>query len=135
MECQKIMYLLGNTSNQPSNFRKRNWVEINDNSRATYSTNSQIKFKISILKMSLCDYRDAYIHFKGTIAIPNTGTGVDPKNRGKKVIFKNCAPLTDCIHKMNNTQVDEAKDIDVVMPMYSLIEFSDNYSETSESLW
>ena len=121
MECQKIINLFGNTSNQTSNFRRRNWVEINDNSRATYSTNSQIKFKIPMLKLSLCDYSDTYIHFKGTIAIPNTGTGVDPKNRSKKVIFKKCAPLTDCIHEMNNTQVDEAKDIDVVMPMYSLI--------------
>ena len=53
----------------------------------------------------------------------------------KKVIFKNCAPFTDCISKINNTQVDNAKDIDIVMPMYNLIEYSDNYSKTSGSLW
>ena len=56
-------------------------------------------------------------------------------NTNKKVIFKNCAPFTDCISKINNTQVDNAKDIDIVMPMYNLIEYSDNYSKTSGSLW
>ena len=56
-------------------------------------------------------------------------------NANKKVIFKNCAPFTDCISKINNTQVDNAKDIDIVMPMYNLIEYSDNYSKTSGSLW
>ena len=56
-------------------------------------------------------------------------------NANKKVIFKNCAPFTDCISKINNTQVDHTKDIDVVMPMYNLIEYSENYSKTSGSLW
>ena len=53
----------------------------------------------------------------------------------KKVIFKNCALFTDCISKINNTQADNAKDIDIVMPMYNVIEYSDNYSKTSGSLW
>ena len=53
----------------------------------------------------------------------------------KKIIFKNCAPFTNCISEINNTQVDNAKDIDIVMPMYNLIEYSDNYAKTSESLW
>ena len=89
-----------------------------------------------MLKSSLCDYSDAYILFKGTIAVNNTDAeDTDANNTNKKVAFKNCAPFTNCISKINNTQVDNAKDIDTVMPVYSLIEYSDNYSKTSESLW
>ena len=74
MEYQKIGNLLGNTSNQPSKFRTRNWVEINDESRGTYTSND-IKFKTTMLRSNLCDYADAYILVKGTITI--TGTGDD----------------------------------------------------------
>ena len=89
-----------------------------------------------MLRSSLCDYSDAYILAKGNISVNNTAAaGVDANNTGKKVIFKNCAPFTDCISKINNTQVDNAKDIDIVMPMYNLTEYSDNYSKTSGSLW
>ena len=88
-----------------------------------------------MLKSSLCDYSDAYILVKGTITVNNTGTAAAPNNRNKKVIFKNCAPFTNCISEINNTQVDNAKDIDIVMLMYNLIEYSDNYSKTSGSLW
>ena len=91
-----------------------------------------------MLRSSLCDYGDAYILVKGKITI--TGAGADAAarqadERDKGVIFKNCAPFTNCISKINNTQVDNAKDIDIVMPMYNLIEYSDNYSERSGSLW
>ena len=128
--------MLDNTSYQPSRFRTKNWVEINDESRGTCNTNSQIKFKTTMLKSSLCDYSDAYILVKGPITVPNTAAAdADTNNADKKVIFKNCAPLIDCISKINNTQVDNAKDIDIVMPMYNLIEYSDNYSKTSGSLW
>ena len=65
----------------------------------------------------------------------NKGGAAAPHNRNKKVIFKNCDPFTECISEINNTQVDNAKDIDVVMPIYDLIEHSDNYSKTSGSLW
>ena len=88
-----------------------------------------------MLKSSLCDYSDAYTLVKGTITVNNTGTAATPTNRNKKVIFKNCAPFTNCISEISNTQRDNAKDIDKVMPMYNLIEYSDNYSKTSESLW
>ena len=89
-----------------------------------------------MLKSSLCDYSDAYILVKGTIAVNDTSAeGAAANNANKKVIFKNCAPLTNCISEINNTQVDNAKDIDIVMPMYNLIEYSDNYSKTSGSLW
>ena len=73
---------------------------------------------------------------KGNISVYSTAAAPPAaNNRNKKVIFKNCAPFTDCISKINNTQVDNAKDIDIVMPMYNLIEYSDNYSKTSGSLW
>ena len=117
-------------------FRTRNWVEINDESRGTYNVNSHIKFKTTMLKSSLCDYSDAYILAKGTITVNNTAAAdADANNTNKKVIFKNGAPFTNCINEINNTQIDNAKDIDIVMPMYSLIKYSDNYSKTSGSLW
>ena len=128
MEYQKIINLLDNTSNQPSKFRTRNWVEINDESRGTYNNNSQIKFKTITLKSSLCDYSDAYILVEGTITVNNTAAAdADANNTNKKVIFKNCAPCINWISEINNTQVDNAKNIDIVMPMYNLIEYSDNY--------
>ena len=133
MEYQKIANLIDDTSNQPSKFRTRNWVEINDESRGAYNVNSQIKFKTTMLKSSLCDYSDAYILVKGTISVNNTAA---VNNTNKKVIFKNCAPFTNCISEINNTQIDNAKDIDIVTtPMYNLIEYSDNYAKTSGSLW
>ena len=135
MKYQKIANLLSNASNQPSKFRAKNWVEIIDESRATYAVKKQIKFKTSMLRSSLCYYRDAYIFVKGNIAVNNTTTeGAAANNTNKKVIFKNCAPFTDCTSKINNTQVDNAKDIDIVMPMYNLIEYSNNYSKTYGSL-
>ena len=136
MEYQKIANLIDDyASNQPSKFRTRNWVEINDESRGAYNVNSQIKFKTTMLKSSLCDYSDAYILVKGTISINNTAAQGAAANNNKKVIFKNCAPFTNCINEINNTQIDNAKDIDIVMPMYNLIEYSDNYAKTTGSLW
>ena len=115
MEYQKIANLLDdNKSNQPSKFRTKNWVEINDESRGTYNVNSQIKFKTTMLKSNLCDYSDPYILVKGTITI--TGAGADAAarqadERDKEVVFKNCAPFTNCISEINNTQVDNANRI------------------------
>ena len=98
--------------------------------------NRQINFKASMLRSILCDYSDAYILVKGNISVNNTAAaGADANNAAKKVIFKNCAPFTNCISKINNTQIDNAEYIDIVMPMYNLIEYSDNYSKTSGSLW
>ena len=137
MEYQKIANLIDdNTLNQPSKFRTRNWIEINDESRGAYNVNSQIKFTTTMLKSTLCDYGDAYILVKGTITVNNTAAaGAAANNTNKKVIFKNCAPFTNCISEINNTQIDHAKDIDIVMPMYNLIEYSDNYAKTTGSLW
>ena len=138
MEYQKIANLIDDTSNQPSKFRTNNWVEINDESRGAYNAASKIRFKTTMLKSSLCDYSDAYILVKGTITI--TGRGADAAvreadERDKGVAFKNCAPFINCISEVNNTQIDNAKDTDIVMPMYNLIEYSDNYAKTSGSLW
>ena len=89
-----------------------------------------------MLKSSLCNYSGAYIFVKVTISIaPVPPAAQNPNNDDEEVVFKNCAPFTDCISEINNTQIDNAKDIDVVMPMYDLIEYSNNYSKTSGSLW
>ena len=130
--------MLENTPNQPTKFRTKNWVEINDDSRGTYNTKTQIKFKTSMLRTSLCHYNDANILVGKTIAITRVGDNdvvrrLNKRNKG--VIFKNCAPFTDCISETNNTQIDNAKYIDVIMPMYNLIEFSDNYSKKRGRLW
>ena len=136
MEYQKIANLIDDASNQPSKFRTRNLVKINDESRGAYNVNSQIKFKTTMLKSSLCDYSDAYILVKGTISVNNTAAaGAAANNTNKKVMFKNCAPFTNCISEINNTQIDNAEDIDIVMPIYNLIEYSDNYAKTTASLW
>ena len=138
MEYQKIANLIDDASNQPSKFKTRNWVEINDESRGAYNVNSQVKFKTTMLKSSLCDYSDAYILVKGTITINGRGADAPARQadeRDKGVSFKNCAPFINCISEINNTQIDNAKYIDIVMPMYNLIEYSDNYAKTSGSLW
>ena len=131
MEYQKIANLIDDASNEPSKLRTKNWVEINDESKGTYNVN--IKFKTKMLKSSLCDYSDKYILVKGTIAVNNTAAAdIDANNTNKKVIFKNCAPFTNCISEINNTQEDHAKDIDIVMSVYNLIAYSNNYSKHLE---
>ena len=88
-----------------------------------------------MLKSSLCDYSDAYILVKGTITVNNTAAAdADANITNKKLIFKNCSILKNCVSEINNTQVDHSKDIDIAMPMYNLIEYNDNYVKTSGSL-
>ena len=82
-----------------------------------------------MLKSSLCGYTGAYILDKGTITVRKTGTPEAPNNRNEEMIFNNCSPFTDCRNKINNTQVHNAKDIDVRMPIYNLIGYSDNYQK------
>ena len=136
MEFQKVTNLLDSASNKPSKFITRNQAEINDDMRDTQSLNKQIRFKKAMLRPSLCDYGDADILVKGNITVDNNAAaGAAANNRNKKVIFKDCAPFTNCISKINNTQIDNAEYIDIVMPMYNLIEYSDNYSKTSGSVW
>ena len=139
-----MINLLDNTPNQltkfkwlqSTKFRSKYWVEINDKSRGTYNTNSQIKFKTLMLRSSSCDYSDTYILVSGTLTVEDTSAeGGAANNTNIQVVFKNCVPFTNCISEINNTQIDNAKDIDVVIPVYNLIEYSNNYSKSSGSLW
>ena len=128
--------MLDNTPYQPTKFRTKNWVEINDEECGTYNTNCQSKFKTSMLRSSLCDYSDVYVLVKGTITIaPVPPPAANTNNNDKEVLFKFCAPYTDCISEIKITQIGNAKYIDVIMPMHNLIEYSNNYSKTSVSLW
>ena len=116
MEYQKIANFLDSASNQPSKFRARNRVEINNESTETYTSND-IKFKTTMLRPNLCDYADAYILVKGTITItgnagPAAGrteaqslTARQADERNKGVIIRNCAPFTKCISRVNNTDI------------------------------
>ena len=88
-----------------------------DLSRGAYNTNKQIRFKTSMLKLDLCDYSDAYIIVEGTISVSDP----DFASNGKKLAFKNNAPFVTCISKINNTLIDNEKDLDTVMPLYNLI--------------
>ena len=137
MEYQKIANLLDTGSNQPSKFRTRKWVEINDDSRETYAGN-EIKFKTTMLRSNLCDYADAYILVKGPITITGAGNDDATKQadeRDKGATFKNCAPFTKCIKRINNADMDNAQDIDIATPMHNLIKYRDSYSKTSGSFW
>ena len=137
MEYQKITNLLDDSPNKTSKFITRIWVEINDESRGNYNDEKQIRFKNTMLKSSLCDYSDAYILVKEKITV--TGPGADAAarqvdERDKGIAFKNCAPFTSSKSDINNIETDYCQDIDIVMPMYNLIEYSDNYGKTSGSL-
>ena len=126
--------MLENTSNQPTKFRAKNWVKINDEF-GTFNTNSQIKFKISMLRSSSCDYSNGYILVKRTKTVANTETAAAANNAVKKVIFENFAPFTSCVSRINNTEIDDVQYIDVVMSMYNLIDDSDNYLKIFGILW
>ena len=133
MEYQKISNLLESASDNLSKFRTRNWVEVNDESRGNYA-DSDIRFKTTMLRSNLCDYADSYILVNGTGAGDDAAARrADERNKG--VTFKSCAPFTKCISRINNTDIDNAHHIDIVMPMYNLLEYSDNYSKTPASLW
>ena len=82
-----------------------------------------------MLSSRLCDFSDTYILVKGTVIVTYTGTTAASNNREKKAIFKNCVLFTDCISEINNTKIGQAKDIDVIVPMYNLIESSGTYSK------
>ena len=138
MEYQKITNLLGTTPNEMPRFITKKWVEVHDQSGSAddrYKPNKQIRFKTSKLRSDFCDYSDAYNVVKGDIALTKTnGRGIiDIRNRF--LAFKNNAPFTNCISKINNVLIDNAEDLDVAMPMYNLIEYSKNYRKTTGSLW
>ena len=131
MEYQKITNLLGNIPDKVPRFITKKWIEVHDQSGETYNTNKQIRFKTSMLGSDLCDCSDAYIVVKGKITVTNP----DDTAYDQKLAFKNNAPFTSCISKINNILIDNAEHLDVVIPMYNLIEYSKNYKKTTGSLW
>ena len=129
METQKIENLLDNADNESSKFATRKWYVINNQNITDYGDGDEnsttIKFETKVIKSNLCDYSDAYILVTGDITVRNG-------SENRKIAFKNCAPFTKCV---NDEHVDNADYLDIVRSMYNLIEYSDNYSDTSRSLW
>ena len=103
MEYQEVINLLDNTQNELSEFGTKNWFEINDKSRGTYNKGNEIKFKTSMTRWNICNYSDAYILVSGE---GDSDAAKRADERNKEVIFENCAPFTDCISNINNTQID-----------------------------
>ena len=150
METQKIVNLLHGSDNENLKFATKKWYVIDNESKGNYSHENPIKFLTSSLESNLCDYSDAYILVTGNITVTRTiaaaaaaaaaAAGGDPQRKqplyaATQVVFKNCAPFKDCRTEINDTFVDYADFINIAMPMYNLIEYSDNYSGTSGSLW
>ena len=133
MEYQKITNLLGNISEKVPRFITKRWIEVHDQSGETYNTNKRIRFKKSMSISDLCDFGDAYIVFKGIVTVSADERDRDEMNR--QVILKNNALFISCISKINGVLVENVEDLDIVMPMYNLLEYSENYSKTSGSLW
>ena len=130
MEYQKITNLLGTTLDEIPRFITKKWVKVYDQSRSAddrYKPIRQIKFKTSVLRSDLCDYSHAYIVVKGTIIV----TDPDNDTYEKELILKNNAPFVPCISKITKTLIDNAEDLDVVMPMYNLLEYSKSYRKTT----
>ena len=117
MEYQKIIDVLDTASNNVPRFNTKKWIGVHDHPGKIYNTNKQIRFKTSMLRSELCDYSDVYIVATGTISV----TDLDKSAYDKKLDFKNNAPFISCITKTNNTLVDNAEELDIVMPMYNLI--------------
>ena len=128
METQKIINLLNGSDNENSTFATKKWYVIDSETTGAYSHENPIKFLKKTIEPSLCDYSDVYILVTGYI----TAT---PNNAATQAVFKNCAPFKDCRTEINNTFVGYADFINIAMPMYNFIEYSDNYSDTSGSLW
>ena len=128
MERQKIINLLNGSSNEESKFATKTWYVIDrQRTKGKYKHGDTIKFETETIKSSLCDYSDAFILVTGNITVT--------ANNNTDVAFKNCAPFSTCTTKINDIFVDEANHIYIAMPMYNLIEYSNNYSDTSGSLW
>ena len=128
MEIQKILNLLNDSNNENSKFATKKWYIIDSEAKGNYLPDNEIKFLTNSLESSLCDYSDAYILVTGNINV--TGG-----NANTKVAFKNCAPFKKCRTEVNESFVDDAQHINIAIPMHNLIEYSDNYSDTSVSLW
>ena len=137
METQKIVNLLNGTDNDNSKFATKKWYIVDSESTGNYSQNDEIKFLTRLIESSLRDYSDAYILVTGNISVErrNAADTADiALGAITQVVFRNCAPFEKCRTEINGIFVDETDFINITMPMYNLIEYSDNYSDTSGSL-
>ena len=128
METQKIINLLNDSSNEESKFATKKWYVIDSQTtKGKYKQGDTIKFETGTIKSSLCDYSDAFILVTGNITVNAVNN--------KDVAIKICSPFSTWETVINDVFVDESDHIYIAMPMYNLIEYSDNYSDTSGSLW
>ena len=132
MEFNKINNLLGPAHDKVPRFITKKWIEVQSQSGNTYNTSKPIRLKTSMLRSDLCDYSDAYMWVKGKINVTNPN---DNPNFNKELTLKNNAPFISCISKINGELVENAEDLDIVMPMYNLLEYSKNYEKTSGSFF
>ena len=132
MECRKITSLSGNIPDKVPWFITKKWIEVYEQSGGTYNIKKQIRFKTSMLRSDLCDYSDAYIVVEGIVTVEGNNK-MDGENRFSA--FKNNAPFTVCISEINNILIGNAEYLDILMPMYNLLQYSKNYRKTTGSLW
>ena len=136
MENQKIINLLDKIDTDFKYFATKKWYIMNDENNSNYGVDKNtvannpdtIKYDTRVLKPNLCDYAEAYILVDDTIR----GTG---RNNNTRVALKNCAPFTKCNLEINDEHVDTAENLDITMPMYDLIEYSDNYQDSPATLY
>ena len=138
MGTQRIVNLINGFDNDNSKFATKKWYIIDSESNGNNSQNDEINFLIRSIESSLCDYSDSYILVTGNITVKRRNaadTGDIALGAITQIAFKNCAPFEKCRKEINETFVDETNFINITMPMYNLIEYSDNYSDTSGTLW
>ena len=155
MEYQKIANLLGTTLDEIPRFITKKWVEVHDQSGGNLNVNKEIRIKTSMLRPDLCNFNNAYIVVKGNTTVTKKCLLLMTLNHPiiqqlmlmllimqiimrlvkEKLVFKNNAPFINCTSKINGVKNDNAEDLDVVMPMYNLLEYSKNYRKTTGSLW
>ena len=114
-----------------SRFITKKWTEVYDQSKRNYSPNKEIRINTSMFRSNLCNYSNAYIIVEWDITVTNPNNA----KRNKAVAFKNNAPFINCIWKINGIKIENAEDLDVVILMYNLLEYSKNYKKTAGSLW
>ena len=133
MEFQKITNVLNTTSDDKDlpRFVTKKWIEDYHQSEGNYNVNKEIRIKTSMLRSDLCNFNDAYIVVKGDITLEGDNF---TNKRNKNVAFKNNVPFINCISKINGVKFDNAEDLDVIMSMYNLIEYSKNYTKAAGSL-
>ena len=135
MEYDKINNILDSQSENLSKFVTREYVRVNSLSDM-FNENKSIRFKTPMLRSDLCDYADVHILVNGTITVTaNAGANNIRDKKNRPLILKNNAPFTSCITRINNELIEDADDLDIVIPMYNLLEYSKNYKKTRGSFY